>query len=497
MKRLSLLTALLLALPAAAQSPQRIAERLDASQPLHTAAWGALALNARGDTLVALRPDAKLTPASNMKLITTGCALHELGPGYRFETRIGYSGRLSGDTLDGDVYIIGGADPTLAADDSIATDLHKVFAQWKWMLTQAGIRRINGRIIGDGRLIEGHLECTAWEYDDLGTYYGTGGNGLAFYENTLDIAVRAGAAPGEPLVIAPVYPKVPWMHFSWLCKTGPAGTGNSLYLYTTDLAPYAEMRGTFAINRKPKTENCSNKFAALTCAYYFADYLRTAGVPVAGYADIDRLGRIRERFDEPGEAAADWDGLTLLGGTRSPELAKIARETNHRSDNFYAETLLRAVALSRTGSAVADSCIVAEAAVLEELGVPVGTGLQIGDGSGLSRHNFVSPAYMVRFLRAMRKSPHFDTWLRGLPQPGSNGTMRFVMQNTPVEKKQRIYLKSGSMDGVLSYSGYILPSDPASDNVITFSVLTNNCEAPASEVRVCIMRILSALADQN
>lgn len=495
----SLLSILALALPliAAAQTPQQVVNRLEATQPLHSAAWGVLAVNSRGDTLAALHPDAKLAPASNMKLITTGVAMHLLGPDYRFETRIGYSGTLNGDTLDGDVYILGGADPTLAADDSIATDINKVFAQWKWMLTKKGIKRINGRIIGDGRLIDGHLEDTSWEYDDLGTYYGTGGNGLAFYENTLDIAVQAGSAPGEPLVIAPVYPKTPWMKFSWHCRTGPAGSGNSLYLYTTDLAPQAEMRGTFAIDRQPKTENCSNKFAALTCAYSFAEYLRTTGLPVEGYADIDRHGRIREHFETPGEAAAAPEDLTVLGSTRSPELQRISRETNHRSDNFYAETLLRAVSLQLTGSARTDSCIVAETAVLEGLGLSLEYGLQIRDGSGLSRHNFVAPSFMVRFLQAMRHSPNFEAWLHGLPQPGSNGTMRSVLPNAPEETRSRIFLKSGSMDGVLCYSGYILPSDPSSDNIITFSVMTNNCEARVSTVRSCIMQIVSALAGKN
>ena len=497
MKRFILFSALFLTLSVQAQSPQRIADRLDARQPLHSAAWGMLAVNGRGDTLAAIRPDAKLTPASNMKLITTGTALHKLGADFRFETEIGYTGTIADGTLDGDVYILGGADPTLAADDSIAVETGKVFAQWKWMLVKAGVKRIRGRIIGDGRLIDGHLEDTSWGFDDMGTYYGTGGNGLAFYENTLDVAVKAGAAPGDPVIAAPVYPKTPWMLFSWHALTGPAGSGNSLFLFTTDLAPFAELRGTFAADRKPKVENCSNKYAALTCAYYFAEYLRTTGMPVEGYADIDRHGRVRERFDVAGEPAVPREAVRVLGKTYSPTLDKIARETNHRSDNFYAETLLRMVSLRTVGSAWTDSCIVAESAVLGELGVPPDAGLRIQDGSGLSRMNFVSPGYMVRYLRAMRKSPAFDAFLQSLPRPGANGTLRYVMPNAPEEKRARICMKSGSMTGVLSYSGYILPSNPASDDVITFSVFTNNSEAPVSEVRNCIMQILSALADKN
>ena len=104
---------------------------------------------------------------------------------------------------------------------------------------------------------------------------------------------------------------------------------------------------------------------------------------------------------------------------------------------------------------------------------------------------------MVRFLRAMQRSPQFEPWLRGLPRPGSNGTLRAVLPQAPAPLKARIYLKSGSMDGVLCYSGYIFPSDPTSDNVITFSVMTNNCEAPVARVRACIMQMITALSSRN
>ena len=501
MKR-TILLALLAAvtLPAAAQvhPAQRYADQLAAEEPLHSAAWGVLAKDATGKVLVSLNPDQKLTPASNMKLITTGCALHVLGSNYRFETKLGYSGEIRDGVLEGDLYIIGGGDPTLATSDSIVVKTSTLFWQWKSFLQKAGIGAIHGRIIGAGRLFQDNLENSSWEYNDTGTYYGAGGNGLSFYANAQDFGISAGTRAGDPVRVVVKYPQTPWMHFVFRGTTEAAGTGNSLYMYTTDLAPYAEMRGTFALDRKPKTEHFANKFGAMTCAYYFWKYLTDGGWEVTGgYADIDRGGYVRGADFVPSEPAAD--STAVIGSTWSPTLDLIARETNGRSDSFYAETLLRMIGLKKTGSNLYDSCQVAEKRVLERLRANPATGIRIEDGCGLSRHNFVSPDFLVRYLTAMRSSPAFPSFLGSLPRPGGKGTLQSVLRDEPEEVKARIRMKSGSMNGVICYSGYILPENwdpdkPAKGDIITFSILTNNCNAPASKIREKVTRIVALLA---
>jgi D-alanyl-D-alanine carboxypeptidase/D-alanyl-D-alanine-endopeptidase (penicillin-binding protein 4) len=124
------------------------------------------------------------------------------------------------------VYIIGGGDPTLGVTDTVAVKPDALFWRWKSMLKDAGISRIDGRIIGDGRAYEGHLENTTWGYDDTGTYYGAGCSALSYYENAVDYLVSAGAAD-EPVKVTQRFPDTPWMHFSNRTSTGPAGTGNS------------------------------------------------------------------------------------------------------------------------------------------------------------------------------------------------------------------------------------------------------------------------------
>ena len=503
MKRIAALLLLLCTLSATAQNQKAQAYADNLCQPsrgdIGTAVWGILAKDGNGKVLVSLNPDMQLTPASNMKLITTGCALHSLGKDYRFGTSIAYTGEIKDGILEGDIYIVGGGDPTLASADSIALKPDALFWKWKSAMREAGINAIHGRIIGDGRFFEGNLENSSWEYDDMGTDYGTGGNGLSFYENAQYIDVSAGPTVGSPVNVQMKYPETPWMHFIFRGTTGPDGAGNSLYMYTTDLAPYAEMRGVFGIDRKPKTENCSNKFGAMTCAYYFWKNLTATGwVITGGYSDIDRGGYIRGADFVPTDKAADE--MKTLTTSWSPTLELIARETNHRSDNFYAETLLRTMGKQATGTDLYDSCYVAEKEVLEDLKVDTSRGIQIEDGSGLSRHNFISPDFFVRYLTAMESSPAFPTFLKSLPQPGSNGTLRSVLSGKPETLKKRIWMKSGSMDGVLCYSGYIMPvgyvpGQPVPKDAIVFSFLSNNCMAPVSEVRACIMEIITRLAE--
>ena len=472
---------------AAAQTPaQQYVSYQQRSGVLKDAVWGVLAVDREGRTVAAWNANQRMIPASNLKLVTTGTALHAFGPEARFHTEIGYTGTLRDGILEGDVYIIGHGDPTLGARDSIATETGRLFWLWKSMLREAGIQKIHGRIVGDGSAYEGNLEHQSWGYDDVGTYYGAGTGALCFYENAIDLAVQAGEE-GAPVKVEQTWPETPWMHFSNYSVTGPAGTGNSLYLYTTDLAPYAELRGSFATDRKPKTEHFANKFGALTCAYYFWKNLRETGWEVTGgYADIDRSGYIRDAGFVPSEKAGT---PLVLGETQSAPLKDIVRITNVRSDNFYAEAMLRAMGEQASQVALYDSCLVAQRVVLEDLGV-VPANIQIVDGSGLSRMNYISPEWMVGYLEAMQKSPAFDAFLASLPHPGE-GTLAALLPK--VEGRERIRVKSGSMDGVLCYSGYILGDDGRPR--ITLSIMTNHTTAPAADVRSVLARLLKLLME--
>ena len=487
MRKMMISGALLLCLGLQAQTLQQKVDQAVTKEPLKGAVVGVMVQDAAGHVLASREAGRRLVPASNLKLVTTGTALHALGPDFRFETGIGYTGTVEDGTLHGDVYIIGGGDPTLGVTDTVAVKPDALFWRWKSMLKDAGISRIDGRIIGDGRAYEGHLENTTWGYDDTGTYYGAGCNALSYYENAVDYLVSAGTAD-EPVNVTQRFPDTPWMHFSNRTSTGPKGTGNSLYLYTTDLAPYAEMRGTYSLDRKPKVEHFANKYGALTCAYYFWQNLRDTGWDISGgYADIDRGGYVRGADFVPAYKAATPQ---VLGQSASPTLAKIVRQTNVLSDNFYAEAIFRQMGEKASGIAEYDSCRVAVYDVLENLMESDLAGIRLEDGSGLSRLNTASPAFLVSFLRSMTRSRGFDAFLASLPQPGE-GTLNTLLPKLAPAQKARIRVKSGSMDGVLCYSGYIL--DEQGKPARIFSLMVNGATEKTAVLRETLGSLIEAM----
>ena len=489
MRKILLTGALLscLGLSSQAQTLQQKVDQAVEREPLKGAVVGVMVQDMEGHVVARREAGRRMVPASNMKLITTGTGLHALGADYRFETGIGYTGTIEEGTLHGDVYVVGGGDPTIGVSDTVAVKPDALFWRWKSMLKEAGISRIDGRIIGDGRAYEGHLENQSWSYDDTGTYYGAGCNALSFYENAVDYNVAAGAE-GEPVKVTQRYPDTPWMHFGNLTSTGPKGTGNSLYLYTTDLAPYAEMRGTYSVERKPKIEHFANKYGALTCAYYFWQNLRDTGWDISGgYADIDRGGYVRGKDFVPAYKAGT---PTMLGTSKSAVLSRIVRQTNVLSDNFYAEAIFRQMGEKASGLAVYDSCRVAVYDVLESLVPGKLEGIRIEDGSGLSRLNTVSPAFLVDYLWAMSRSKAFDAFLSSLPKPGE-GTLNTLLPKLTADQKDRLRLKSGSMDGVLCYSGYVLDEEGKPARV--FSLMVNGAKAKTAVVREALGALIEAM----
>jgi D-alanyl-D-alanine carboxypeptidase/D-alanyl-D-alanine-endopeptidase (penicillin-binding protein 4) len=342
-------------------------------------------------------------------------------------------------------------------------------------------------VIGtSGDFFKGMTEEATWLWNDIGTYYGAGATGLMFYENMQSFEVSAGAEPGADISIAPSYPETPWMEFRYECSTGKAGTGDQLYMYTSDLAPVAEVRGTFAVDRKPKRVDCSNKFPELTCSHNFKKWLEEHGISCSQEASDTRLNRLPEP-----------ENITIIGSTESPSLRRIAFETNHASNNLYAETLFRTLGKELKTEGSYDSSYVAVRNVLKDIGVDLSRGQKIQDGSGLSRQNLISPDFFCRYLEAIMTSPCFEDFVESLPSPGGTGTLSLNMKNYPAETKARIKVKSGSMSGVRCYSGYIIPREGCKEETIIFSIMVNNCTAPTWKVRPLMDKIMGMLAEMN
>lgn len=204
------LLTLMLAITASAQTTLRTTVRqLQGHAALRGATWGVLAVRLGGDTLAAYNADRRLVPASNVKVITAGTALHALGADWRFRTDLAYSGRIVDGVLQGDLYIVGGGDPTTASKYDCAIPTEEMFAQWKEIIDAAGIRAIEGTIVGDGRGWGGRIPCKDWSGEDLGFYYGAAPGALNFYENAQDFTVAPSDTVGKAISVTPFFPDAP------------------------------------------------------------------------------------------------------------------------------------------------------------------------------------------------------------------------------------------------------------------------------------------------
>jgi D-alanyl-D-alanine carboxypeptidase/D-alanyl-D-alanine-endopeptidase (penicillin-binding protein 4) len=103
---------------------------------------------ASGEPIYAHREDLALAPASNEKLFVTATALLRFGVGGTLATTLRSAPGVTVDAdgaLRGDLYLVGGGDPTLG--DPGLTSLAD-------QLAQAGVTRITGGVIGDESLFD-------------------------------------------------------------------------------------------------------------------------------------------------------------------------------------------------------------------------------------------------------------------------------------------------------------------------------------------------------
>src|SRR5688572_1643020 len=148
----------------------RIGAAVDAilAEPdLPPAHWGIYVRDLTDDrTVYAHDGDRLFLPASNLKLLTTAIALDRLGPAHRLATRLYFGGETLPDgTLRGDLVIRGAGDPTFGSRASGDDP----FEAWATALHDAGVRRIEGRLVGDDDVVEETPWAEGWDVAHVAT----------------------------------------------------------------------------------------------------------------------------------------------------------------------------------------------------------------------------------------------------------------------------------------------------------------------------------------
>ncbi|MEG4120183.1 D-alanyl-D-alanine carboxypeptidase/D-alanyl-D-alanine-endopeptidase [Microcoleus sp. N9_B4] len=422
--------------------------------------WGILIQPLSSSTTLYSRDAQKyFIPASNAKLLTTAAALQKLGADFRIKTSV-YSGE------NGSLYVAGRGDP------SIAEAQLKSLAQ---QLKQRGISQVN-QLIGDDSYFQGSAVNPNWEWEDAQAGYGAPINSLIFNQNAIDLLLSPQDV-GQPLKVTFAEPK---LANQWQLQNNSVTVAQNesefIEIGREFDRPIIRVSGQLKVGGEPESAYVAVVNPANNFLQYFQQALATEGIPVK----------------QALVASASRNLNQELATVESPPLAELVRETNRESNNLYAEVLLRLlgkvtdkmpVPQTLTGKMpvpqedTGESGLKELKTVLTQLGVNPNSYI-LADGSGLSRHNLITPEALVETLRLMANSPTASIYRQSLPIAGESGTLKNRFNFTP----NRVILqgKTGTMSGVSALSGYI---EVPNYEPLVFSIIVNQSDLSTAKMR--------------
>ncbi|RZM27550.1 MAG: D-alanyl-D-alanine carboxypeptidase/D-alanyl-D-alanine-endopeptidase [Pedobacter sp.] len=418
----------------AAQKLERAYNNLINDEQAKYATTALVVLDANtGKVIFGRNENLGVATASTLKTITSATAFSILGKDFRYQTILAYSGSVTADgTLNGDLIIVGGGDPTLGSWRYEQTKESFVLNEWVKAIKAAGIKKISGSVIGDDSVWGTQSTPEGWIWQDMGNYYGAGPSGLTWRENQFDLHLKATNNSANPVSVIKAVPAMPYLTIVNELKAGAAGTGDRAYAYLPPLSQIAYLRGSWALGIQKSGISLALPDPAFDAAYRLQDTLSRIGIAATNPATTAR----KLNAEKKQVPAVTKQLLTL----NSPTLSQIIYWFNKKSINLYGEHLIRTLAWK------ADKEATTKNGVQVELNYWAGKGLDknalnVIDGSGLSPATRVTPMAMATVLFQAQKEPWFKDYTNSFPE--NNG----------------MTLKSGTINDVSAYAGYYTASN--------------------------------------
>lgn len=404
-------------------------------------------------------------PASTTKVLTTAAALTALGPDYRIETTVRGVGEPP--NLDA-VRVIGQGDPSFSEQDL------EGIAQ---TLRQQGIRKINN-LIGDDTVFRGAAVVPSWEWEDLQGGWGSPVNSLMVNENAYEVRLYPQAV-GEPLRLEWQLhePTVPWRLLNrsrTVAESEPTFT--EIVRRFKDGVLEIEVFGQLHAGGNADR----SWMAVIDPGPYFLRRLKV---------HLERQGiKVKKTtlITDPNAQQPEREPERVLTTVQSPPLSELAFTINQYSNNLYAEAVLKTLGLQnaeqpkvQTNTPTLDKGLQVLEQTLTQLGVDPET-YNVSDGSGLSRHNLISPEALVQTLALMDRSPHADAFRKSLRARALDGL-----------PEDTVLAKTGGMTGVSNLSGYVRRSQLSP---LAFTIFFNQYNQPRSQLKSVLDEMLVLLA---
>ncbi len=413
--------------------------------------WGAMVISlTRGDTLFARNPDARLVPASTMKLFTSAIALDRLGPDHVFSTDVLRDGTLEpGGVVRGNLILRGDGDPSMSprmvrgGPDASMTML----AQF---VVGAGITRVTGDLIADASAFESRRIPEGWLNRYAGAGYAAPFSALSLNENIVVVGVAPSASGGDATVF--LEPATRGLTISSTARTVP-GSGSHLSIRRIS-EDRVLVTGTIGSRSSARRYQLVVGDPAIFTAGALRAALEAKGVVIDGALKVGRA---------PVTA-------TRITGLPSPPLARLISQMNRESINHFAELLWRDAARGADGATVG-SAETANSALQDFLVHKVGASSEAvtaTDGSGLSVLDRVTPRALVQLLSHAHRAPWGSAFHASLPVAGESELLRHRMRTTPAQGN--LHAKTGTTNDVIGLSGYVTAEN---GEILAFAFLYN------------------------
>ena len=410
-----------------------------------------------GNIVTEVNTEIGVAPASCQKVITASTAFELLGHDYSYKTTLAYTGNIVNGVLNGDLIIKGSGDPTLGSWRYDQTKEENIIKDFKDAVSRLGIHEINGHVYADESLWDAEATPNGWVWQDIGNYYGAGARALNWRENQYDLYLKSGKNIGDPVEIAGTKPAfVEGLNLKSKVTSAAKGSGDNNYIYMPLNDQFGYVRGTTPINENRFTISGAMPHPAVQLALTLEAALKNESVE---------------------KAAADYRPSNKLANAKvfytysSPVLDSIIFHFLRRSINLYGEALIKTMAYNFTKTGNTDSGVNVIQNFWKDKGIEP-YAINIVDGSGLSPSNRVTTKALVTVMEYARKQTWFPSFYDALPTISG------------------IKMKSGSINGVISYTGYIKGKD---NNQYTFSFVINNYDGSGNEVRKKMWKLLGIL----
>lgn len=468
------------------------------------AIWGISLVDlATGASLYAENADKLLQPASNTKLFTTTTTLALVGPDYKFLTTVESDkhpdklGRLSGDLM-----VVGRGDPNLSGrvlpyvkKTERLTPHTRVLEELADQVVAAGVKVIDGDIVGDDSYFVYERFGEGWAQDDLMWDYGAPVSALTVNDNVVFASIKPGERAGDRALLI-LDPYANYYTIQNLVSTTSAGTVRNVGVLREPGSLDLTFWGTIALGDAGDDEPLAIEEPATANAQLFRGLLQQRGVLVHGKARA--LHSQPWQYPPPVDSQpmvvppAPSPARVVIARHESVALIEDLRVINKVSQNLHVEMMLRLLGKLRGSSGSLSGGLDVEKKFLTEQVHIDPAEFSLYDGSGLSRSGLATPHTFTQLLQYAYAQPWAAQFRDTLPVAGEDGSLSTRFKGTFAA--DRVEAKTGQLGEVNSLSGYAVTKR---GNNVAFSLIVNHHTLGNNKAKQMIDDIVNALLDED